>query len=125
MLRRSVYNTFRPKTTFARQLRVHQTPGEKVLWIKIRAQRFHGLKFRRQVPLEPYIVDFLCFDRKLIIEIDGDSHYEPGAQEYDEKREAYLCAQGFTVLRLGNMETVQDIEAVLAKLRQVLDIDSD
>jgi very-short-patch-repair endonuclease len=125
MLRRSVYNTFRPKTKFARQLRIHQTPGEKILWEKIRAQRFHRLKFRRQVPLGPYIVDFVCVERKLIIEIDGDSHYESGAWERDEKREEYLRKQGFEIIRFGNMQTVQDIDAVLAKLRQVLGIDSD
>lgn len=110
---------------FARGLRKDQTPGEKVLWRKIRERRFHGFKFRRQVPIGPYIVDFLCVEKNLIVEIDGDCHYEPGAQEQDEKREAYLQAQGFDVLRFGNRHTIQELDAVLTKLGRVLRCISD
>lgn len=67
MLRGIVFSTKKPKTTFARDLRKDQTPGEKVLWGKIRERRFHGFKFRRQVPIGPYIVDFLCIAKKLIL----------------------------------------------------------
>ena len=83
------------KRDFARHLRTRQTNGERALWRKIRAKRFHGIKFRRQVPIGPYIVDFLYIQKKLIIEIDGDSHYEPGAKEKDAIREAYLREMGF------------------------------
>jgi adenine-specific DNA-methyltransferase len=93
---------------------------EKFLWRKLRSRRFHDMKFRRQVPIGPYVVDFLCVGKKLIIEIDGDSHYEPGAQERDQKREMYLRIQGFTVLRIGNRQTVDEIEAVLTKMRLVI-----
>lgn len=120
MLRNTVYSKKKPKITFARILRKDQTPGEKVLWKKIRERRFHGFKFRRQVPIGPYIVDFLCTEKKLIVEIDGDSHYEPGAQEQDGKREAYLRTQGFDVLRVGNRQTIQELNAVLAKLGRIL-----
>lgn len=113
------------KTAFARELRKDLTPGEKALWKNIRKKKFHGLKFRRQVPIGPYVVDFLCVGKKLIIEIDGDSHYEPGAQERDAKREAYLRAQGFDVLRVGNRQTVQEVEAVLTKMRLVLGFPTD
>lgn len=120
MLRNTVYSQKKSKVTFARGLRKDQTPGEKVLWRKIRERRFHGFKFRRQVPIGPYIVDFLCTEKMVVIEIDGDSHYEPGAQERDEQRETYLRAQGFDVLRFGNRQTIQELDAVLAKVGRVL-----
>ncbi|MBI1934405.1 endonuclease domain-containing protein [Candidatus Peregrinibacteria bacterium] len=120
MLRNSVYSTHTPKTQFARGLRKDLTPGEKILWRKLRAKRFQGFKFRRQVPVGPYIIDFLCAERKLIIEIDGDSHYEPGAQERDAKREGYLRAQGFDILRFGNTQTVQELNMVIEKIGRVL-----
>lgn len=120
MLRNMVYATEKPKVLYARKLRRNQTPGERALWRKLRAERFHGFKFRRQVPLGPYIVDFLCMEKKLIIEIDGDSHYEPGAQVRDAKREHYLRTQGFHVLRFGNGQTCTAIDAVLAAIGRVL-----
>ena len=120
MLRNTVYIKQKPKITFARHLRQDRTPGEKVLWRKIRERRFHGLKFRRQVPIGPYIVDFLCVEKNLIIEIDGDSHYGQGAQERDAKREAYLQVQGFDILRVGNRQVTQELDTVIAKLGQVL-----
>lgn len=120
MLRNTVHTTEKPKVLFARHLRRDQTPGEKVLWKKLRAKRFHGFKFRRQVPLGPYIVDFLCTEKKLIIEIDGDSHYESGAKMHDAERETYLRAQGFDVLRFGNRQTCESIDGVLTALGRVL-----
>ena len=101
----------------ARSLRQQQTSGEKALWKELRAKRFHGHKFRRQVPIGPFIVDFLCAEMKLIIEIDGDSHWEPGVQEYDRGRETYLRAQGFEILRFGNRETLHSMESVLERIR--------
>ena len=96
-----------------------------MLWRNIRDRRFHGCKFRRQVPIGPYIVDFLCVEKQLIIEVDGDSHYEPGAQEHDERREEYLRMQGFRVVRVGNRQTMQALDGVLAQLRQMLGYSSD
>jgi len=125
MLRNTVYIKKKPKVTFARSLRKDQTPGEKVLWRKIRERRFHGLKFRRQVPIGPYIVDFLCVEKNLIIEIDGDSHYGQGAQERDAKREAYLQVQGFDILRVGNRQVTQELDTVLAKLGRMLGYSTD
>ncbi len=120
MLRNSSHNLCSPKMAFARRLRANQTPGEKVFWRRIRAKRFHGYKFRRQVPIGPYIVDFLCIERKLIVEIDGDSHCRPGAKERDVKREHYLRLQGFDVLRFGECQVMQDLDSVLEKLGRVL-----
>ncbi|MEK7563409.1 MAG: endonuclease domain-containing protein [Patescibacteria group bacterium] len=116
MLRYAVTCTHPPKTRFAKKLRKDQTPGEIKLWKALRSGRFHGLKFRRQVPVGPYIVDFLCPAKKLIIEVDGDSHFEPGAKEKDATREEFLRKQRFAVLRILNSEAVCDLEAALAKL---------
>ena len=103
-------------------MRKDPTPGEKILWKNIRKKKFHGLKFRRQVPIGRYVVDFLCVEKKLIIEIDGDAHYEPGAKERDGAREAYLRTQGFGILRVGNRQTVQELETVLTMIARVLEI---
>lgn len=79
-----------PKTlTFARLLRTEQTTMEKLLWRKLRSRRFHDMKFRRQVPIGPYIVDFYCAEKKLIIEVDGGIHALQ--QTYDAQRDAFLC----------------------------------
>jgi very-short-patch-repair endonuclease len=108
--------------TYAKKLRINQTSGEKALWRKIRAKRFYGYKFRRQVPIEPYIVDFICLDEKLIIEIDGYTHFEKGAKERDQRRENYLCSLGFKVVRFKNRTTVENIEFVLSELKEALGV---
>ncbi len=92
------------------------TPVEKILWGKLRAKRFHGVKFRRQVPLGPFIVDFFCAERFLVIEIDGDSHFEPGAKEKDSRRDAYLHEHGFQMLRFGNRQMIDALEYVLESI---------
>lgn len=120
MLRYALTCTHPPKTRFAKKLRKDQTPGEIILWKALRALRFHGMKFRRQVPIGPYIVDFLCVSKKLIIEIDGDAHFEPGAKEKDEHREKFLRKQGFSVIRILNSEVVCDRESALTKIARVL-----
>lgn len=117
--------TQKPKTEFAKILRRNQTSGEKVLWNKLRMKRFHGLKFRRQVPLGPFIVDFLCVEKKLVIEIDGASHAEPGAVDRDARREQFLVGKGFTVLRFGNAQTIESVEWVLNEIRDHLGLSLD
>ena len=106
----------------AQVLRRKQTSGEKVLWKKIRAKRFHEYKFRRQVPLGPYIADFLCTKGKLIVEIDGDSHYESGAKEHDQVRDVFFQSHGFRVMRFGNRQTIENLEWVLMEIGKVLGI---
>lgn len=71
------------------------------------------MKFRRQVPIGPYIADFLCVDAKLILEIDGDSHYEGNAQEHDRQRDIFLQEKGFTVVRLSNRRVREDTDAII------------
>ena len=88
--------------SFARLLRTSSNTAERKLWKRLQNRKVMNRKFRRQVPIGPYIADFLCADAKLILEIDGDSHYEHGAQERDRKRDAFLQDKEFTVLRLSN-----------------------
>lgn len=80
-----------------------------------------NVKFRRQVPIGPYIADFLCADAKLIIEIDGDSHYEGGAQDHDRKRDAFLQEKGFAVLRLSNRKVLEDTDAIIEHIVGLLE----
>lgn len=98
-----------------------QTLGEIALWRQIKAKRFRGLKFRRQVPLGPFIADFLCLERNLIIEIDGETHELPGAKKRDQLREKYLREHGFHVLRFANAQAIQAMEDVLQSMGEWLD----
>lgn len=104
--------------TRARELRQQQTPSEQALWQQLRAKRFSGYKFRRQQPLGPFIVDFVCFERKLIIELDGGQHGE--AHDYDARRDEWLKQQGFRVLRFWNNEWTTQPEAVLEAIWRAL-----
>ena len=103
-----------PGTRFARSLRRRQTDVEVKLWAKLRNRQLDGLKFRRQVPKGPYVVDFLCDEAMLIVELDGSQHAEPHNEVKDAARTAYLESLGYHVMRLWN-------NAVNRDLRQVLD----
>src|SRR3990167_3323916 len=85
------------KITFARLLRYHQTEVEKLLWAKLRDKRLVGVKFRRQQTIGPYIVDFVSFERKLIIELDGGHHNTNMGKQRDSNRTQWLKSQGFEV----------------------------
>lgn len=100
----------------ARSLRNQQTDAEARLWYHLRAHRFLGLKFKRQQPIGPYIVDFICMQKGLVIELDGGQHAQ--TQDYDAQRSAYLRAQGFHVLRFWNDEVLTNTEAVLERIRR-------
>ncbi len=103
----------------ARILRkLKMTNAEQLLWNEIRAHRFCGLKFRRQVPLGPYIADFLCVEKKLIIELDGKSHEEK--KSYDERRTKYLEERGLRVLRFTNDDVEDDVEIVLKRIAEII-----
>ena len=97
----------------ARSLRRTQTEAEKRLWSYVRDKRLQGHKFNRQVPVGPYIADFLCFEAKLIIEIDGATHSEAHEIAYDEKRTAFLNLQGYRVMRCTNMDIFENLTDVL------------
>ena len=104
--------------THAKDLRASQTKAEQKLWYYLRAHRFMGLKFKRQKTIGCYIVDFICIERRLIIEIDGGQHIEQA--EYDHRRDAWLGSQGYTILRFWNNEVMQQPESVLEQIRATL-----
>ncbi len=96
----------------ARSLRKNLTIAEKKLWYEIRNNRLSGLRFRRQVPFGSYIVDFACFEPKIIIELDGSQHANEAAVIYDQKRTTYLESLGYHVLRFWNHEILKEIDRV-------------
>jgi very-short-patch-repair endonuclease len=100
-------------TGAARRLRRELTDVERKLWYRLRAKRFDGFKFRRQHPIVGYIVDFVCVEAKLIVELDGEQHAEVAALDYDAARTRELEKCGFRVIRFWNHEVNTDIEAVL------------
>jgi very-short-patch-repair endonuclease len=97
--------------TFARQLRSAQTDAEHLLWSRLRGHRLMDLKFRRQQPVGPYVVDFFCSEKKLIVELDGGQHQDRAT--HDESRDAWLKAEGYIVLRYWNNELMSNLEGVL------------
>ncbi|AOE84374.1 endonuclease domain-containing protein [Pseudomonas sp. TCU-HL1] len=99
---------------FAKRLRAEQTDAEQWLWRHLRAKRLLGLKFRRQKPIGHFIVDFICQERMLIVEVDGGQHLESST---DEKRDAWLASRGFRILRFWNHEVLLETEAVLETIR--------
>ena len=105
--------------TLARQLRRNETNAERLLWSKLRGQRLLGLKFRRQTPIGPYIADFVCFERKVVIELDGGHHAEPDPTARDEQRTRWLVEQGFRVLRFWDNQVLRETDAVLERIHQV------
>lgn len=102
----------------AKALRSNQTDAEQRLWYHLRAHRFMDLKFKRQKPIGHYIVDFVCLEHRLIVELDGGQHAEQVT--YDQKRDAWLRSQGYTVLRFWNNDVMQQLDAVLEQIRCAL-----
>lgn len=100
----------------AKILRKNSTPGEIKLWSHLRSRRFMGLKFRRQCPLGSYIVDFICIEKKLIIELDGGQHNENTQQDYDKRRTEFLNGLGFNVIRFWNNEILLQFDAVMDRI---------
>jgi very-short-patch-repair endonuclease len=109
------------KIHFARQLRREMTTAERYLWTRLRRRQLSGCRFRRQHPLGPYIADFVCIEKMLVIEIDGSQHGEPGA---DVRRDAWLRHQGFKVIRCWNHDVLDRTDQVLASIAEALAIPS-
>lgn len=102
----------------ARSLRQRATKPEQILWLRIRNRQIDNAKFRRQFPIPPFIADFACVDKKLIIEIDGETHVSQ--TNYDQDRTSILNQHGYTVLRFTNNEIMRNIEGVLIIIREHL-----
>ena len=105
----------------AKHLRRRLTPPETTLWKQLRAKRFQGLRFRRQHPIGPYVVDFYCPDLRVVIELDGDSHADQAA--YDDERTAWLEGAGCTVLRFSNRQALNEVEGVRKVIAEVCGVD--
>ena len=106
-------------TTRARRLRRCLSDAESRLWSHLRARQLRGVKFRRQQPLGPYIVDFCSLDPKLVIEVDGGQHAEE--IERDATRTAALEQMGYRVIRFWNNEVLQNIEGVYLRIAEAID----
>jgi very-short-patch-repair endonuclease len=105
--------------SYAKQLRQTHTLAEQRLWYYLRNRHFLGIKFRRQVPIGHYIADFICFEYRLIIEVDGGQHAEQ--LEYDEVRTQWFETNGYSVLRFWNHDVIKNIEGVLQKIQCYLE----
>jgi very-short-patch-repair endonuclease len=105
----------------ARELRKKETGSEQILWSWLRNNQLNGAKFRRQQPIGIYVVDFVCFDKRLIIEIDGGQHNEDQIIARDELRTVWLEDQGFRVIRFWNNDVTGNLEGVMLKIKEVLD----
>lgn len=100
----------------AREMRKEPTKPEATLWQRLRRKQLNGYKFRRQHVMGRFIVDFYCHEKRLIIEVDGDSHLHQ--REYDAIRTAWLESQGNRVIRFWNSEVTQNMDGVLTKILQ-------
>ncbi|HWI87346.1 MAG TPA: DUF559 domain-containing protein [Sphingomonas sp.] len=107
------------ETEKARQLRNAATPAERRLWAHLGSRRLKGHKFSRQMPIGPYIADFLCRESRLVIEIDGYSH--DLRIEHDAERIRWLEGQGCTVIRFSNADVLERLEGVLLQISEVLE----
>ena len=103
--------------TFARNMRAAPTDAEAVIWRQLRAHRFAGHKFKRQQPIGNYILDFVCFEAKVIVEVDGGQHDGSSA---DKERYAWLESHRFIVLRFWNNDVMQNLEGVLMRILELV-----
>jgi very-short-patch-repair endonuclease len=108
--------------TYARDMRRTATLAEAAMWHLLRDRRFSKVKFRRQVPFQNYILDFGCFERRPIIEIDGSQHLDSNR---DERRDAVLASDGFQIIRYWNNDVLQRRNVVLEDLFAKLGLDHD
>jgi primosomal protein N' (replication factor Y) len=105
-----------PPTRRARRLRTHSTDAERRLWRHLRNRQVAGAKFRRQHPFPPYVVDFCCVERRLVVEVDGGQHEE----NRDRARTEFLQSKGFRVLRFWNNDVLTNTEGVLESILAAL-----
>jgi len=102
----------------ARNLRAIQTEAETRLWMRLRDRQLGGAKFRRQVPVGPYVADFACYSARLIVELDGGQH--AANADADARRTEWLESQGFRVVRFWNNDVMANIEGVMERISAAL-----
>ncbi len=104
----------------ARDMRHAPTTAEDALWQRLRGRRVGGARFRRQHSIGGFIVDFVCIERRLVIEVDGAVHAQDGQRDRDAQRQAVLEAQGFRVLRFANADVLYALDAVVQAIEEAL-----
>lgn len=105
---------------FSRDLRKNMPPAEILLWSRLRKKQVLGQCFCRQKPLLNYIVDFYCYNAKLVIECDGGQHFEKEHMQRDQERDAHLNQQGILVLRFDNLQITSQFDAVMQKIYETV-----
>lgn len=108
------------KTIKARSLRKNMTEQERILWQYLRKRSINNFKFRRQYPIGNYIVDFVCLEKRLVIEIDGGQHNQSDNILYDQNRTQYIEKFGYKVIRFWNNEIESNIEGVYEEILKYL-----
>jgi very-short-patch-repair endonuclease len=108
------------KLAFRRGLRAVLTASERFLWARLRRRQLKGFKFRRQHPAGIYVLDFYCAERRLAIEVDGDSHYQDTGPTLDEGRDRVLARDGIQVLRFTNHQVTGELDGVLETIAAAL-----
>lgn len=112
----------KPQKSIRKRLRNNPPPAERILWQSLRSKSLEGHKFRRQQGIGKYIVDFYCANKKLVIEIDGDSHFQNKiVREHDKLRDEFLNKNGFKCIRFTNKDIYENLEGVLEEINIVLD----
>ena len=106
----------------SKELRKNSTPAEQILWYYLRNKQLNGLKFRRQEAFGNYILDFVCYEKKLVIELDGGGHLEEKQKQHDEIRDKFIIDNGYQVLRIFNNEIFNNIEGVIEEILNKVDI---
>jgi very-short-patch-repair endonuclease len=104
----------------ARSLRRNSTDAERIIWSDLRGNRLNGASFRRRVPIERYIADFVCHAAKLVIELDGGPHFSDESERADQRRSAVIEAKGFRVLRFSNFDVMTNRAGVLETIAAVV-----
>ena len=104
-------------TPLAKNLRIRATDTERLLWKHLRTKHFEGLKFRRQQPIGKYIVDFVCFEKKIIIELDGGQHAMLSEKQKDIEKDKWFKTQGYRALRFWDNEVLMNTRGVLEVIR--------
>lgn len=104
-----------------RELRKNETKEEKIMWRALRNRNLNGYRFVRQFGIGPYIADFYCPEKKLVVEIDGAHHYTEEGMKYDKEREEYMTQFGIKTVRFDNRWIIENIEVVLYEIEKLID----
>ncbi len=110
-------HTLKHLKEFRRELRQNLTPSEAFLWTQLKSRQLDGKRFTKQHSINNYIVDFYCASEKLIIELDGEVHKNPSAQDYDKIRTENLEALGYTIIRFENKMVFDNLASVLSEVK--------